>query len=394
MAKSQKLEADKFDGWNKAHREMLAHMATADIKKFIADGADVEHLNFAAVNIVDNDCEAALRIYDAMLGVPLDDMPRAAPVDATNALITAREEKSPAFTKERARQYIARWKPFAKMSTYLYLNLATLQVALGQLPDAIATLREGLEEGDPNLRSQIFDEDDDDEDDDFALLRKQPGWKALTKVESKFPRGLRNLELAIACETDAKIAEAAMKCDLELVSAHPVDDYFLADDPRVGDKKTGRAKFQVFGALPDGGEVAFWKRKADAPLAACPVVIFGSDGALSVYARDFDGFLSLLSHGVKMHDVEGDGFFFDDDEAWEPPSARELAKKLKPVKVLANAVAEWSPEAKKRKPEQERAAAMALVPELMKELAALSAKKKPTKKTANPKAKKKAKAKA
>ncbi len=129
-------------------------------------------------------------------------------------------------------------------------------------------------------------------------------------------------------------------------------------------------KFQVFGALPDGGDLAFWKRKPK--LADCPVVIFGSDGALAVYAQDFAGFLCLLAHGVKLHDVEHEGFRVDDTKSWEAPTKRELAQKLKPIKVIAAAVAKWSPEAKKRKPEQERAAAVALVPAFMKELTSLN----------------------
>lgn len=364
MAKT--FRAEKFNGWSQAHRALLLKMSSAEIGKLLSDGASMEHVNYAAVCIADDDLEAALRIYDAFLAVPLDDLEVQVPVDATSWLISAREDKHSAFTKERARKYVARWAPFAKRVTLLYLNLATLYVALDQLPKAIAALREGILEGDPGLPKQIHDDDDDD----LVLLSKQPGFKQLSKLKPLLPPALRSLELATVPAIARELADAIMKCDLELVFAHPTDDYFLADDPRVGNRKKGLARFQVFGALPDGGEVAFWKRKPD--LAECPVVIFGSDGALSVYARDFDGFLSLLAHGCRMHDVENDGFRVDDDEEWEPPTARDLAKKLKPMKAIAAAVATWSPAAKKRKPEHERAAAMAMVPELIKEFASLS----------------------
>lgn len=384
MASTKSFAPEKFDGGNAKHRDILAHMTTFDIGKLLAAGADMAHVNFAAVQVADDDLEAALRIYDAFLDVSFDDVPPAAPVDATCWLLTARDRNHPSFTKDRARRYLAKWAPYAKRNTLMYLNLASLQIALGQLPKAIATLREGLLEGDPNLAAQIAD---DEGDPDFVLLGKQPGFKALAKITPVFPRALRGLELASACELDEDVASAMMNCDLEEVRAHPVDDYFLLDDPRVGNMKAAREVFQIFGSLPDGGEVAFWKRKQSAKLEECPVVIFGSDGAIAVYARDFDGFLCLLSHGLGMHDVEHEGFRVD--VAWKAPSKAGLARGLKPVKALTTAIANWSSEAKKRKPLVEREAAIALVPKLIEAIASLAPKKttaKPAKKGAAKKA--------
>lgn len=125
--------------------------------------------------------------------------------------------------------------------------------------------------------------------------------------------------------------------------------------------------FAVFGGMAGGGHVALWRREPKAPIAECPVVIFGADGMVSVYARDFTGFLVLLSHGYALDVAASNGIRFDDELTLDNSITRmgrvTLASQLLTVdEALFAEMQRWEPAIVKRDAAEELFAGAGMLP--------------------------------
>jgi hypothetical protein len=66
----------------------------------------------------------------------------------------------------------------------------------------------------------------------------------------------------------------------------------------IGDPSLDVAPFRVFGQDGSGGLAAFWIRDPHAAIDTQPLVFLGSEGELTVIARDLGDYLWLLAGGV------------------------------------------------------------------------------------------------
>ncbi|GAB3333221.1 SMI1/KNR4 family protein [Micromonospora halotolerans] len=74
----------------------------------------------------------------------------------------------------------------------------------------------------------------------------------------------------------------------------------------TGNPTADIAPFRVFGQDGSGGLAAFWIRVPDAPIETQPIVFLGSEGELSVIARNLGDYLWLLANGVgPLETVDG-----------------------------------------------------------------------------------------
>lgn len=74
----------------------------------------------------------------------------------------------------------------------------------------------------------------------------------------------------------------------------------------TGNPAAGIPPFRVFGRDGTGGLAAFWLRVPGAAIEAQPIVFLGSEGELSVIARNLADYLWLLANGVgPLETVDG-----------------------------------------------------------------------------------------
>lgn len=74
----------------------------------------------------------------------------------------------------------------------------------------------------------------------------------------------------------------------------------------TGDTTAEVPPFQVFGQDGSGGLAAFWVRDPDAAIESQPIVFLGSEGELSVIARDLGDYVWLLANGAgPLETVDG-----------------------------------------------------------------------------------------
>ncbi len=349
----------------------LAKLSPAELAALVANGANPWKLAMAAHTLGEQkQLDATLRIFDALLEVPLHDLGLMPACNGTYWLTVANEQANGIehgieheIDKARNRKYLERWGPVAKKFTMLYVNLANLDIALGRPQRAVAWLREAVLQGDHQIAEQLRDKSKPDQ---FAPLRKLPAFRALLKLEPLVPPALRGLHATMYLHLDEHVVEAAKDCDLNEIMDSFEEEVGDAEMHRghmysLGAK--GKRLFKPFGLVTGNSDVAFWERTPGQPLAKQPIVLFGSRGNVSVCAKDFDGFLTLLGHRCSLRELGDAGFHYKDAE-WTPPKPRELGK-LKPNKRMLAALAKWAPQITKRKPDAERQAALALVPELL-----------------------------
>ena len=348
VRKNLRAAATALDANNQAHRKILAELTPKELVALVAAGASPRELGNAAHELGATDRAATGRIYDALLTAPVDSVGPFVPVNGTFWLLTAIEAGE--VDKARIRRYVKRWSPLAKRSTLLYLNLASLHAVLGDYNKVLATLREGIREGDPKLAEQIYEIETPDH---FAPLRARAAFKALSKIEPVVPRGLRALHTCVTMRLDNTVTQAAWDCYLESVH-DTLGDEHLQRFPKL---KHGR-RFKTFGRTADDGALAFWERTPKQPLAERPIVIFGSE-KISIYARNFDGLLVMIGNEVEIYTLEDAGFTLEGDA-----KARQREPRFKPNKQFFAEAEKWSPGVSKRKPETEIRAAWKLIPEL------------------------------
>jgi hypothetical protein len=129
----------------------------------------------------------------------------------------------------------------------------------------------------------------------------------------------------------------------------------------------------VFGETTDGGLLAFWQNNEGTPIEKRPIVIFGSDGMVSVYAPHLLGLCTLLAHGCSIHTMEGLGFRPDAKTTRVAANRHVTAPTLKRIPTFAAALQARAPQIAKRKATDDRDAALALIPVLREAIATLRA---------------------
>lgn len=350
MASKVPFSWDSFSPLTPAHRATLAAQSPAELAKLVM--LEVEGLGDAAYFLADEDdnLDAALRVYDALLKAPLDTFDPRDACNATHWLAAANEHTVDA---ARSARYLKRWARLARENPALYLNLAMLETQLKEPVKAVALLREGLEQGAPKLREQLASRE-------LQALRKTPGFSALKTIKPVYPTALRELQLALCITFDDDFVEAGVNADLESIQG-TLDSKGVAELYELT-PATAR-EFLQFGSSGDGGIYAFW-RKGQLPLEQCPVVYFGSDGLLGVLATDLVGFLVLFAHGVGASDAESWGFTFG-EWALETTSGAPSFKANKPV---LKQLTQWLPAVAKRAPRAEWKAVLALAPDFLRRI--------------------------
>jgi len=343
-----KIRWDKLDARKKSHVTAVSKLDAKQLAT-VAGEANPNSLSNVAHAIALTDVGAALRVYDAMLALPLDAVGLQAPCNALYWMVIANQRS---LDERRTRRYLTTWAPVANTLTLIHLNAATLYIQLGDHAAAIAQLRTAIVQGDSRIARQLADTSAPD---DLAPLRGLAEFAALAQLEPVVPPGLRGLHLAITLGFDADLAKAALACGLESIYDRLQDS--IADMYELDE--AARALFLGFGTLPDEGNVAFWRRLPEQRLVEQAIVIFDRDNNVTVYARDFDGFLCRIGHGVGLD---------------SGPPKRE---KRHPNEHLLDTFAEWSPEVAKRDAATERAAANQLAAELASVLAPLRPKPRP-----------------
>ncbi|HEY8143298.1 MAG TPA: hypothetical protein VIG06_11530, partial [Kofleriaceae bacterium] len=181
-------------------------------------------------------------------------------------------------------------------------------------------------------------------------------FKALEELEPVYPPALRWLKTSLCVLRDEVIERQAQKVDIEWIegalttspSGYPIPD---------------AAEFRVLGTTGEGGDWAFWRRGEDDDFASQPIVFFGSDGTLSVYADCLQSFLCLFAHSLTALDTELDGFVFGEDRSSSPPGRRR-AGKLKPNKAVLAAFKKAGFDLAGIDASKARAAALSLIPAL------------------------------
>jgi hypothetical protein len=71
----------------------------------------------------------------------------------------------------------------------------------------------------------------------------------------------------------------------------------------TGNKTLDGHEYRVFGQDGSGGYAAFWLVRETPELLAQPIVFFGSEGEISVVARNFDDYLWLLASGMGPYEA-------------------------------------------------------------------------------------------
>jgi len=289
--------------------------------------------------------EAALDLFDAVVASPRDDEPGWVGVNATFILTAkiADGDDDP----ERARAYLERYASLGEHNSPVLLNLALLQIHLGELDAAIATLRTSVELGDPTIGECI------ETSDDLAPLRGRPGWERLLAATPKYPVALRRLKTALYAE-DAILAKGAAAVDLS-----------LRGKPGKGvAKRFEGAKdqdFAVIGDAADGGLWALWRRDPKAPVEALPVVVV-RQGQMAVYAPDIQSFLALLACGYSFDDALKTGVVAG--KAWKRGKAKPAPEPDKKLKARLKKVGAMDKAGAKLDPAAARTAALELMAEL------------------------------
>jgi tetratricopeptide (TPR) repeat protein len=226
--------------------------------------------------------------------------------------------------RDRALRYAKHYEPVAYKHTGVYVNLAFLYLELGQLADAVTMLRRGILASDPNIQAQWL------RNAELAKPRETPGFEELPGLRAEYPVPLRRLKIALEFKRDEDVIALARRVDLEAV--------YGRFEARV-------AAAYSLDARADEIFPAFWKRDPRGGVESCPIIIFGSDGSISVYARDLAGFFALLACGLSFAAVENVGFRPTADGRrrrrtfWVPPArARASVRSSSPCAPPAKAV--------------------------------------------------------
>ncbi len=97
--------------------------------------------------------------------------------------------------------------------------------------------------------------------------------------------------------------------DGEGIDFEPFAEFLSVDDTTswirawTGNEHLDGNDYLVFGQDGSGGYAALWLARKNTPLAAQPVVFFGSEGELGVIARDLSDFLWLLASNLGPYEA-------------------------------------------------------------------------------------------
>lgn len=350
---------ESFDPSEPSHRGSLALLSDAVFTKIVKEVDDLhKFIRAGYLYSEDENMDAALRVYDALL---LADETKVTDVGASNALFALTKDwKGDAADVARANRYIKRWSHKGQKFIPLCSNLAAVLVCLGKHEEAIANLQRCVLLNDPTLDLEFSG---------FAPLRKLPAFKALAKLKPTYPAALQTLAMHLNLNIPAS-AEGAASCDIEWLYAEPMPLSKTGFPSGLSSKAD--ACLSVFGETQDGGLLAFWERKEGVAIEDRPIVILGSDGMFSVYAPHLLGFLTLLSHGCRVHGMENIGVRLGGKKQRLVPEGG-LPPSLKRIPKFAAALASRTPAIAKRKAAADRDAAIALIPELGEALSQLQA---------------------
>ncbi|MBW4717927.1 SMI1/KNR4 family protein [Saccharothrix obliqua] len=94
----------------------------------------------------------------------------------------------------------------------------------------------------------------------------------------------------------------------------------------TGNHDLDGAEFRVLGQDGTGGLAAFWLVRPGADVVEQPVVFFGSEGELSVVARDLGEYLWLLAGGVGPREAAE----YPDPDGLPHEHLREIAERFAP----------------------------------------------------------------
>ena len=96
----------------------------------------------------------------------------------------------------------------------------------------------------------------------------------------------------------------------------------------TGNKTLDGAEYRIFGQDGSGGYAMFWLTRPGAELLAQPIVFFGSEGELSVIARNFGELTWILAAGYGPYEAAS----YDADLGRSPSEAfTTLAQKYAPA---------------------------------------------------------------
>ncbi len=347
-AKADEVLAADMRGSNLGVQKTLSALTPAELEKLAAlDPAIAQEMARAAYAIcMRRKFDAGIAIYDAIAdSAKLDDLED--PTIGVNATWHLARAPKPLRDAKRVARYASFFEPISAINPVIWLNIATLQVEIGDPKAAVLSLKKALVLGDFITHAKLGTAP-------MKSWKKYPGFKDLAKVEPEYPFGLRALQ-QWAMHDDARARRFLRKLDLEAVYGTFEHDA-SALYPGVDDKD-----FDVFGTSFDGALWAFWRRKKNAKVSEMPVVVFGSDGFLGVYADSLDAMLCLFVHGWTLSDVEELGFNYS-NEAWSPP---KTLSKLKADGTLRSMLSKIAPAAMKLDATKARAAAIALMPDFI-----------------------------
>jgi hypothetical protein len=328
-------------------QKAITSLTDAELGALAAAGSTMTYKLLAVANrcFDRKQFEAALRIHDHLVEVPLKELPSSAGAQAL--LHVQDDEHKMGVMRDRARRYLDHYLPFGPENTGIFLNASFVCVELGELDRAVEQLRSALLGGEAGMDGWLANPA-------FKPLHGLSSFSKLETLKPLYPPALRALKLSLCVRHEDAIVEQARAIDLEWLEGtftQAIEGYPAID----------ARPFCVFGSTGDGGDIAFWRRPgARDDLATQPIVIFGSDGMLSVYADCLASFFCLFSSTVSLLRMESEGF--REAAPWVAPAKTKRAPKAK------KAMLDWLAKAKidvgRRDAASAIDAAMALVPEL------------------------------
>ena len=350
VAKGSSITLGDLNARNPQHRTTLLALSPAERTKLVKlDGKLAGEVSIAGAFLCgEKKLAEGLGLFDhvAAAGHPVEKVELTAGVNATYWLL---EAPAALKTHERARRYVDYFRTIGTKNTAILLNIALIERdILANGKGAIATLREAIELGDPRIRKQIEGED--------AAWKALPGFAALRDATPQVPVGLRCLQTWYDLSDDAvttMYSAGLAYFDLGFEKWKLSDTFHGVDD----------ASFEVFAQSEEGARWALWRRDRKASRERSPVVVFGPQGSIGVYAASVVGMLCLFANGWKSSDVEAIGYPYGDD-GWIAP---KKLRALKPQKTMMKRLAEIDPAAMKLDPEKERKKALALMPDFIAE---------------------------
>jgi hypothetical protein len=246
----------------------------------------------------------------------------------------------------RARRYLERGRPKGPKNPHIFYNAACLAVELGDRDGAVGDARDAIRfgypepdqiRGDDQLKPLLNDPRFEAAFADPAVLAERATWIAPAAVVAL--RGLGEEEAWDPAEVDLEMlpafeSPAETRAWLESWS---------------GKQPTAADRLRPFAQDGSGGQVVIWLQTPTAPLDRQPIVLFGSEGALGVVARDLPDFIRLLGASLAPVAVVEHG-------------VREAGA---PIRAVLKLLAKQYPDARNRSVDDVLAAAAPLAPQLL-----------------------------